>query len=605
LARRSASTSDRERALRGILLRQYRENPGAYYALWALGDKAIPEQTRRDYYIDAASKSGRPPALYKWLGDRLLELDAFDEAVAAYENAVENETTHAATLLELGQQFDMLGRRDAALQALRRATTSDDPALLVSLSRALSHLGAVAEAVECLERAAATDDPVLLTEIADCFEHTARWKSCVDAYRRAAEQDRSRAEPSQSESFYHLRLGRALWHRGAPREALRELVAVRPEHGVPSRWRTGLVEELANAGRLASRADYFLVRSWLLSERRADGRPEDIADAAAALLAVARSAYPHLRRAGSAEWETEVPSRRPIGLRADRRFFPQLGETPAVVRMIEQDIPAIQARIRAELGAFVPGVRIQGPESFGRREYRILLHELDRERGRVPREVADPYGYMLERLEQLVRANLATFIDVQSVDSMLANWEHEGFPERQGIRSRVLPDAPSMRRFVQVVEELVREQVPIVDLDTILRTFDEENLATAPMHRAVNLVRQQLRAQLPGLDGRPLVPLPEPVEAALSNSFDEHGQEFVAFRDQELEHLRASVRKTAAHQASESFAFVVQDADLRFFADRLVELDCPSVPVLSAQEAEQDRPHGLLSSSIQLLSRSR
>ena len=595
---------DRELAIQGILLRHHTADPYAYSTLAALRDDSVPESTRKRLYIDAASKGGRPATLYRWLGDRLLEAGAYDEGLAAYERAA--ETSHPLTLLELGQQFQAIGMQDMALQCLRRAAGVDhaDPIVRVFVARSLTELGAVDDAVQCLDKAQATDDPSLLSEIAAGYESARLWNKCEELYRRAAELDAVRAEPVHTDGFYRLGIGRALWHLGRAREAVDELVHVRGDPQVSPYWRSALVDELVDEN-LVSRTEYCLLQALLLADQRFGGWPEDVADAGAALLSLAHSADTGLAASGAGSHpDMDIPARLPITLAADQpRFFKLFGETPAVKRMIDADLPAVQARVRAERGVYMPGVRISGAHDFAQREYRLLIHEVPLERGRVPRGLDDPHAFMLDRLERLVESNLAAFVDAESVESLLQEWQSKDYREHGELRARVLSSNESFRRFVRIIEALVREAVPVGDIGAIVRQFDGRDLSKIPLNVAVDDVRLALRESLPGLDGRQVVPFPEDIEKVLADAWERSGRTTVALSVAEVARLRELVRRAEARQESELFAWRVGDAGLRFFANRLVEMDYTTVPVVSDREAETQPAHALRTTTAGLLSR--
>ncbi len=356
-------------------------------------------------------------------------------------------------------------------------------------------------------------------------------------------------------------------------------------------------------------------------------------------LELSRSKYRRLLRPSGEAVPAEVagtPDARPL-LEADARLFPQGGNTPQVIRLIETDIPAMRGRIRERTGVTVPGVLIRASESLSAGGYTLLLDEIPLARGTVRAgarycldaaacralgldgplaanpggtrggqgvregmwlpEAAqataaaaglplwDPYDYMLAHLEALIHRHLGRFLGLQEVQTMLDRWAGEQ-EDRRVLLAAAAPDDAALVRLTGVLRGLLAEGVPIRDLNTILTDFAGANARSPEVWEVIESIRLAVRAELPGNAGASqLLELPPEFERELARWVGTRdGKRFLAIPPEEAWRLLGVVREHLPALAAPDTVAVVREPGLRPFARRFLERAFPALPVLAARE---------------------
>jgi tetratricopeptide (TPR) repeat protein len=321
----------------------------------------------------------------------------------------------------------------------------------------------------------------------------------------------------------------------------------------------------------------------------------------------------------------------PIALDADDQLFPLNEETPEVKRMIEVDIPAMRQRMLYKpMGVNVPGVRIRAKDNFEEGRYELLLNEIpldagfvfakekfcpDAERCRELGEghaalnpedgkegvwlpepawkkaqengltLIDSYEYMILHLGVLLRRNLASFVGVQETQTMLDEWVAEE-EDRSALLKKAVPDDAALVRLSQVLQLLLKEEVPIKNLSNILTTFAEVNPTSPELIEVVESVRMALRADLPvNKGGRKLIRLSQDFEAAVERWVQQpDGKRFLAVPAVEAQKIINALQHHIGDAAADGLALIVNTHGLRPFVWRLVNGNYPSMLVSSLSE---------------------
>jgi tetratricopeptide (TPR) repeat protein len=322
----------------------------------------------------------------------------------------------------------------------------------------------------------------------------------------------------------------------------------------------------------------------------------------------------------------------PIRLEADDSLFPQGKDTPAVIRMLDSEIPEMrEGHIEQVTGVFVPGIRLRGNPYLYDGAFTLMLDDVPLVHDRVlagawfcpdadatglelrdatpiltaagrpagrwvhgeDRETVeraglplwDPYTYMLRRLEGLLLERLGAFLGVQEVDKALDQWVG-GNAERERLRAVALPGDDALVRFTLVQRALVAEGIPVSDRGAVLNAFARADRPGRDVVDVVDVVREALRPALQQRAGhRRRLNVDPALEAAIAGHLVERGgRRLLNMTPAELENARRRARDQFGDQPAGRIAAVVGRADLRHFTSRLVALEAADVPVFTPQE---------------------
>ncbi len=376
---------------------------------------------------------------------------------------------------------------------------------------------------------------------------------------------------------------------------------------------------------LIASADRFNTAAEALAVLSAESDEPDKVGALKLLrLSLSRMTYRSLRHRYGHEPESEalMPDPWPILFEGDPSLFPDNELTPGVQRLLAEDIPAMREAIFADTGVMVPGLRIRPSGGLGEGAYRVLLHEIVVARGRtplgqrfvgdsppragalpgrdpltdtpgvwLPAESADGldalgwdvHAFILRHVEALVRAHLDTFFGLPELRILVERNLQAGADDIAAL----LGDRAVRPVLIATVQQLLREQVPVRDVTSLLRSFAdraEGELVCEARERA----RRALAYELPGIrDRRSRMAAGLDVERALAErTVVVEGQTVVALPRAQASELRRTVAARLAER-QEPVAVVVEDPRVRGALSRLLaDHSLPGVPVLSAEELE-------------------
>jgi tetratricopeptide (TPR) repeat protein len=526
------------------------------------------------------------------------ELFAPGERARLYARAAEEKHLPDEVYFFLGDKLRALGRDDAAERAYANVLVSREP-------RSLFQLG---------ER----------------FQDLGRWEKSLEAFERARKLDGERK--FHHDDVYRRAIGRALWKIGDYRLAVREFATTKGSEALGDDWRTSLVAELLDDKSVETLDRYRLLKRWLGRQLTAAHLAEQAGarhDAAEAILLLTSQRYQQLVRRrddDQTDDEGKIPRATPLVLEADGRFFPEGAQTAEVQRMLDSDIPALRLAVAETWGWPLPGVRIV-PSLEETWSYRVGIDEVpfagsafgedqvtfvvDRalaeaqglsgtpgidpitqreglwlaaEEAPPELEAWDRYAYMLRHLQATVAAHLERLVGAQEVRNVLDVWaSEEPSAERGSLVERALADERTRLRLVAVARSLAAEQVPFLEVSTILSAFTKAD-PDADLHDVVESVRAALHPGLPGCqeNGR-IRTLPPDVEDRIASWVrGQAGKRFLAAPPAEIDNLRRTIRERLAED--DQSPVVVLTPRLRPFVRRIVALDYPLVPVVARSE---------------------
>jgi tetratricopeptide (TPR) repeat protein len=159
------------------------------------------------------------PEPYKALGDLLLAAPRrlYDQAVEAYQKAIERRAFYAEAHVGLGEALAAKGDVDGAVNAYQKALTYNavNPRVHVSLGKIYyTEKGLYYESVSAYKRAIELDPRSVEARmgLGEVYEDKGLYKEAIEEYRRVLE-----AEPSHAEALYNLAL---VYEKVDPREAI-------------------------------------------------------------------------------------------------------------------------------------------------------------------------------------------------------------------------------------------------------------------------------------------------------------------------------------------------------------------------------------------------
>lgn len=159
------------------------------------------------------------PEPYKALGDLLLAAPRrlFDQAIEAYQKAIERRPFYADAHVGLGDALAAKGDVDGAIGAYQRALTHNaaNPRVQVSLGKIYyAEKNLYYEAVNAYKRAIDLDPRSVEARmgLGEVYEDKGLYKEAIGEYRRVID-----LEPSHAEALYNLAL---VYERVDPREAI-------------------------------------------------------------------------------------------------------------------------------------------------------------------------------------------------------------------------------------------------------------------------------------------------------------------------------------------------------------------------------------------------
>ena len=421
----------------------------------ALKELDVTSPAAKKAFAKVAAMPELSPYLYHWLGKQLLE----------YWKETDDEEARKAALLAY----------EGAYKGSRRI---EQPEALLRLADEVADLGETSEREELYRAAANTPGGSLreLEQLIRYFDERKDFARVVHLLGEARSQDTGPPE------IYGARVARAHFVNGQFEHARDELAMIPADGGaLGPDWRFSLSEQVMKPGDDTALAR---LRDWLGAQQRAalaDGSEAAAKDAAMAALNLAhtkrRGLWSHIE-ALEDESRLRLPIAQPIVVEGHREFFPQGGDTPAVRRLTTTDIPTLRRRIQNETGVFIPGFRLRVGGDLPERGYRVRLHGVTVMEGTIAADRPDVYGELMQRADDAIHARLSTFVDLQSVFSLL--------------RDRRIDDERRLCAFTSLLRRLVEAGVPINDVDVLLDACEGKELHAEELPGIVHEIQRRI-----------------------------------------------------------------------------------------------------------------
>jgi type III secretory pathway component EscV len=316
----------------------------------------------------------------------------------------------------------------------------------------------------------------------------------------------------------------------------------------------------------------------------------------------------------------------PVVIKADPALLADGGGEDDLNAMLHETIPDARDRLEEITGVEIPGVLVVGDTQIGRRVFRVVLHQVPYGGGRVPAGAmlctdasacersgleGVPFGNAWEgpatarwvepeqaetldlpvlgthdalvwHLEGLLRLLLFRLVGMTEVDHMLESWRAGGdTAKRSTLIEATLPDTASRVCFASLVRRLVREQVPVRDLEAVLAGFGAGRDGVFDLGTTVDRVRARLLRFLPGVDGtRETLTVPPEIAGAVASAVAVEG---VLDRER-ARTLLGAIGDALVEIPPARLAIVVEDSAHRSAVQGAAESVARSAAVLAARE---------------------
>jgi hypothetical protein len=472
------------------------------------------------------------------------------------------------------------------------------------------------------------------------------WSESLQAYRLAMQVDSELQEPVHEAGLYHREIGRALWALGSHEEAVAEIQEVNVlGNEAETNWRFELVREITAAG---GWYEYrHRLRAWLERERHkcaTNGDEISKCDVYNALLHLAHERNSEIARrrdhkGSSVDRPLDII---PIAVELGAKLCTPLEGEGDSHPLFKKYLPEVRERIQMAFRVRTPGVRVWLTETgISLNAYRILVDEVPISNSRTVNPMAkfcpynqvlkkefgeqlvgvelvwnpltekedgawldpnfldgrdelksmvwDYFEYIARHLETVLRSNLAPFLDFQEVSDALKSWRTEVAGERSRQRTELiqqaLPNLKARLTFARVLQDLVRESVPITNLQAIFEGFlpyHDIDEALVP----VEALRLKLKDGLPGnnADSKFLKLTPGFEFEVKKGVHRSDGRTFFAISLKTKYEMLKVFRNAFKQHRKEQCVIVTQSDGIRPFVRRMIAVEFPTVPVLSAQE---------------------
>jgi flagellar biosynthesis protein FlhA len=238
----------------------------------------------------------------------------------------------------------------------------------------------------------------------------------------------------------------------------------------------------------------------------------------------------------------------------------------------------LRERLSGELGFVIPKSRIRDNLMLGFREYRITFEGLSVATGTID-DLSGGTGTILPAVETAIRRNAHTLLTRPQVHQLLDH-VRQSAPR---LVEEVVPQPLRIGQVHEVLSSLLREQVPIRNLQSILGTLSDAAEQTQDVGRLTDAVRQSLGrmicSPLCRADGTlPAIVLDPMFEASLAEGFGE----------ERLDAFVARLQGVIDAAAGDRGPVLVCRADLRSRLAKCLRPFVPQIPVLSRSEIAAD-----------------
>ena len=342
-----------------------------------------------------------------------------------------------------------------------------------------------------------------------------------------------------------------------------------------------------------------------------------------------------LAKAGSAENDELTPTFAvPVALVVSPQLTPLIDPKTAIGARFRADLPKLRSSLYYDLGVLLPNVYVTGDAPIKESQYMLVIKEVPMAWGylrpncvyvndsaenikvfgllgedvrnpadlrpgcwipatqRPQAELAglkvwEPQDVMTLHLSHILRRSAHEFIGLQEAQAYL-DFAARGVPK---LVEEVVPKTISLQQFADVLQRLVQENISIRDIKSILDALAEWGRIEKDPVMLTEYIRSSMKRYLAfrHTGGKEIlfVYLLDPeIEDVIRGAIRRTSTGTFLSLDPSLTHdiLAALRRELSNNQGSTQAPVIITDMELRRFVRKMVELEFPTLSVLSYQE---------------------
>jgi len=235
----------------------------------------------------------------------------------------------------------------------------------------------------------------------------------------------------------------------------------------------------------------------------------------------------------------------------------------------------------------IPGIATVEP-AFGMPAIWITAEQKDAAE-RLGYTVVDPPSVLATHLTEIIKRHAYELLTRQDVNDLVENLKKTA----SAVVEELVPTRVSIGEVQKVLQNLLRERVPIRNLERILEILSDYATISKDLDLVTEYVRQGLARTVcgdyVGSDGKiHVMPLAPDIEQAIAGSITEtHGVSRAVLEPGHMQRIISAVSRAAERMVSLGYQpVIVCAAQTRRFVKRMVERQLPNVAVLSFNEID-------------------
>jgi type III secretion protein V len=324
----------------------------------------------------------------------------------------------------------------------------------------------------------------------------------------------------------------------------------------------------------------------------------------------------------------------PVALVVSPQLTPLIDPKTEIGARFRADLPKLRSSLYYDLGVLLPNVYVTGDAPIKEYQYMLVLKEVPMAFGAIRPDcvyvndsaenikvfglagedvrnpadlrpgcwipagqrpmaelaglkVWEPQDVMTLHLSHVLRRYTHEFIGLQEAQAYL-DFAARGVPK---LVEEVVPKTVSLQQFADVLQRLVQENISIRDIKTVLDALAEWGRIEKDPVMLTEYIRASMKRYLAfrhtgGKDVLFVYLLDPEIEDVIRSAIRRTSTGTFLSLDPSLTHdiLAALRRELASNQGSAQTPVIITDMELRRFVRKMVELEFPSLAVLSYQE---------------------